>query len=188
MPTRREAVRLGTLIAVGAFARVAGAQAPLTGAMDETRYRSVRLPAKGTGPSMLPDERDALERRLHCQCGCRLDVFTCRTTDFTCPLSPAMHRDVMSLVDGGYTAPEIVDAFVAAYGERVLMAPTKSGFNWAAWLMPFAALAGGAAFVVVLLRRWRALPRSQEQVATSLSVQATADELARIERDVRSDA
>jgi cytochrome c-type biogenesis protein CcmH len=188
MPTRREAVRLGALAALGVLTRAARAQAPLTGAMDEARYRSVRLPAKGTGPSMPPDERDALERRLHCQCGCRLDVFTCRTTDFTCPLSPAMHRDVMSLVDGGYTAPEIVDAFVAAYGERALMAPTKSGFNWAAWLMPFAALAGGATFVVILLRRWRAVARSQEHVVTSPTVQATPDELARIERDVRSDA
>ena len=188
MPTRREAIRLGALAGVSALGRAVRAQAPLTGAMDETRYRPVRLPTKATGPSMPPDARDALERRLHCQCGCRLDVFTCRTTDFSCPLSPAMHRDVMSLVDGGYTAPEIMEAFVEAYGERVLMAPTKSGFNWAAWLMPFAALAGGATFVVLLLRRWRAVPRSQDQGATGPSVQATPDELARIERDVRSDA
>ena len=188
MPTRREAVRLGALAAAGLLVRAARAQAPLTGAMDETRYRPVRLLPKGTGPSMPPDERDALERRLHCQCGCRLDVFTCRTTDFTCPLSPAMHRDVMSLVDGSYTAPEIMDAFVAAYGERVLMAPTKSGFNWAAWLMPFAALAGGAAFVAVLLRRWRATPKIQEPVPTSPGLQPTPEELARIEREVRSDA
>jgi cytochrome c-type biogenesis protein CcmH len=187
MPTRREVVRLAALAGVGVLARAADAQAPLTGAMDEQRYRPVRLPSKGTRPSMLPDERDALEHRLHCQCGCRLDVFTCRTTDFTCPLSPAMHRDVMSLVEGGYTAPEIIDAFVAAYGERVLMAPTKSGFNWAGWLMPFAALAGGAVFVGLLLRRWRATPQIHQPVATSPTVQATPDELARIERGVRSD-
>jgi cytochrome c-type biogenesis protein CcmH len=136
---------------------------------------------------MAPDERDALERRLHCQCGCRLDVFTCRTTDFTCPLSPAMHRDVMSLVDGGYTAREIMDAFVAAYGERVLMEPTKSGFNWAAWVMPFAALVAGAGVIVVMLRRWRAAPRGVQPDVTG-PVDATPDELARIERDVRSDA
>jgi cytochrome c-type biogenesis protein CcmH len=187
MPTRREAVRLGALAGVAMIVRAARAQAPLTGAMDETRYRPVRLPAKGAGPSMPPDERDALEHRLHCQCGCRLDVFTCRTTDFTCPVSPAMHRDVMSLVDGGYSAPEIIDAFVAAYGERVLMAPTKSGFNWAAWVMPFAALVAGATFVVVLLRRWRATPRLQGQGFTSPSIEATPEELARIEREVRSD-
>ena len=155
--------------------------------MDETRLRSVRLPPKGNVASMSPDERDALEHRLHCQCGCRLDIYTCRTTDFTCPVSPAMHRDVVSLVEGGYGAQEIIDAFVAVYGERVLMAPTKSGFNWTAWLMPFAALGAGAAFVVVLLRRWRA-QRVQAPAGGAASIDATPEELARIERDVRSGA
>jgi cytochrome c-type biogenesis protein CcmH len=189
MPTRREAFRAGALAGVSLLARAAGAQAPLTtGAMDETRYRSVRLPPRGGGPSMSPDERDALEHRLHCQCGCRLDIYTCRTTDFTCPLSPAMHRDVTSLVEGGYGAQEIIDAFVGAYGERVLMAPTKSGFNWAGWVMPFAALGGGAAFIVLLLRRWRATQRARGQAMAGASIDATPAELAQLERDVRSDA
>jgi cytochrome c-type biogenesis protein CcmH len=137
---------------------------------------------------MSPEARDDLEHRLHCQCGCRLDIYTCRTTDFTCPLSPAMHRDVMSLVEGGYSAQEIIDAFVVAYGERVLMAPTKSGFNWAGWLVPFVALGGGATFVVLLLRRWRAMQRLQGQASARASITATPEELAQLERDVRSDA
>jgi cytochrome c-type biogenesis protein CcmH len=188
MPTRRAVLRAGALAGLSVFARVTSAQAPLTGAMDETRYRSVRLPPRGGGPSMSPAERDALEHRLHCQCGCRLDVYTCRTTDFTCPLSPAIHRDVLSLVDGGYSAQEIIDAFVGAYGERVLMEPTKSGFNWLAWLTPFAALGAGAAFLVLLLRRWRATQRRHGQIVTAASIDATPEELAQLDRDVRSDA
>ena len=188
MPTRRAVFRMGALAGLSLVARATAAQAPLTGAMDETRYRAVRLPPKGSGPSMPPDERDALEHRLHCQCGCRLDVYTCRTTDFTCPLSPAIHRDVMSLVEGGYTAQEIIDAFVGAYGERVLMAPTKSGFNWLAWVMPFAALGAGATFIVLLLRRWRASQRLSAQALAGGSIDATPEELAQLDRDVRSDA
>jgi cytochrome c-type biogenesis protein CcmH len=188
MPTRRAVFRMSLSGGLSLIAGVTGAQAPLTGAMDETRYRAVRLPPKGSGPSMSPDERDALEHRLHCQCGCRLDVYTCRTTDFTCPLSPAIHRDVMSLVEGGYSAQEIIDAFVAAYGERVLMAPTKSGFNWLAWLTPFAALGGGAAFVILVLRRWRATQRSQEPAIAGARIDATPEEIAQLERDVRGDA
>src|SRR3989442_5354574 len=34
----------------------------------------------------------AIEKRLHCTCGCGLDVYTCRTTDFTCTPSPGMHH------------------------------------------------------------------------------------------------
>ncbi len=187
MVSRRTVFRVGALAGVSLVARATGAQAPLTGAMDETRYRAVRLPPKG-GPSMSPDERDALEHRLHCQCGCRLDVYTCRTTDFTCPLSPAIHRDVLALVEGGYSAQEIINAFVGAYGERVLMAPTRSGFNWLAWVTPFTALGAGAAFVALLLRRWRRTHREHEAMEGASSIDATPEELAQLERDVRSDA
>ena len=95
-------------------------------AMDQSAARPVRLPPKpGATPVLTTAQRDELEHHLHCQCGCTLDVFTCRTTDFSCQVSPAMHRDVMELVKGGYGAQEIIDAFVATYGERALMAPNE---------------------------------------------------------------
>ena len=98
--------------------------------MDQDAAQAVRRPAKpGAHPSMTDDERDDLEHQIRCQCGCTLDVYTCRTTDFSCEVSPAMHRDVMSLVEGGYSAQEILDAFVDTYGERALMAPRRAGFQ-----------------------------------------------------------
>src|SRR3982750_2322564 len=122
-------------------------------AMDQSVSRPGRLAPKPGGRVVVSaDDRDALEHRIRCQCGCTLDVYTCRTTDFSCQVSPAMHRDVMSLVSGGYTAQEIIDAFVGTYGERALMAPKKEGFNWAGYLVPFGALAAGAAAVLVVLR------------------------------------
>ena len=184
---------LGALAAAAATAAVPASlvaqQAP-TGAanvpMDENRYRPVRLAPKGGRASMTDAQRDELEHHIHCQCGCNLDVFTCRTTDFSCQVSPAMHRDVMALVAGGYSAQEIIDAFVGVYGERALMAPKKTGFNWAAYVTPFGALAGGAALVIALLRRWHA--RAAEPAAVPpLPVDASPDELARLESMVRSD-
>ena len=100
-----------------------------------------------------------------------------------------MHRDVMGLVAGGYTAQEILDAFVGVYGERVLMAPPAAGFNLLGWVAPFAVLGGGTVLVVSLLRRWR----RQAPVAplavppTSRPTDATDDELARLEAAVRDD-
>ena len=41
----------------------------------------------------------AIEKQLHCTCGCNLDVYTCRTTDFTCTVSPAMHQHVIGLAE-----------------------------------------------------------------------------------------
>src|SRR6185312_10626815 len=99
-----------------------------TGDMDQNAYRPVSLsPKPGVRPQLTDAQRDELEHHLHCQCGCGLDVYTCRTTDFSCSVSPAMHSDVMRLVTGGYKAQEIMAAFRQVYGERVLMEPVREG-------------------------------------------------------------
>ena len=159
-------------------------------AMDQSASRPVRLPPKpGSRVVVSAAERDALEHRIRCQCGCTLDVYTCRTTDFSCQVSPSMHRDVMGLVAGGYTSQETLDAFVGVYGERVLMAPPAAGFNLLGWIAPFAVLGGGTVLVVSLLRRWRrqapVAPLAGPQ--TSRPTDATDDELARLEAAVRDD-
>jgi cytochrome c-type biogenesis protein CcmH len=160
-------------------------------AMDQMAARPVQLPPKRDAkPSMTPLERDALERQIHCQCGCTLDVFTCRTTDFSCQVSPAMHRDVMALVEGGYGAQEIIDAFVNTYGERALMAPVKSGFNLLAWITPGIALVVGAGLLTAMIRRLgRRAERSAASAAATpdLPTSATPDELARLEAAVRGE-
>ncbi len=158
-------------------------------AMDQEAAVPVRLPAKpGATASMTPLERDALERRIHCQCSCTLDVFTCRTTDFSCQVSPAMHRDVMALVDGGYGAQEILDAFVGVYGERALMAPRKSGFNLIAWFTPGVAVIVAGTMLAVYLRRLRRTSDAPAVVVVSHhEVAATSDELARLEAAVKGE-
>ena len=150
-------------------------------------YRSVTLPPKpGATASMTDAQRDDLEHQIHCQCGCNLDVYTCRTTDFSCSVSPAMHADVMGLVSGGHTAQEILAAFKAVYGEKVLMAPNKSGFNLVGYTMPFVALAAGAVVVSALLKRWKT---REPAVATATPhVNATSEELDALDAAVRRDA
>lgn len=152
-------------------------------------YKPVTLPAKPNATASMTDaQRDDLEHQLHCQCGCNLDVYTCRTTDFSCTVSPAMHADVMGLVSGGHTAQEILAAFKAVYGERVLMAPGKSGFNLLGYAMPFVALAGGAVLVNVLLRRWMGhAPVPATSAPTPTHIDATQDELAALDAAVRRD-
>ena len=158
--------------------------------MNQGAARSVRRPPKPDAkPSMTDDQRDALEHEIRCQCGCTLDVYICRTTDFSCQVSPAMHRDIMSLVQGGYSAQEIIDAFVDAYGEKALMAPKREGFNLAGYLAPFAAILIGAVALVSVIRRMQQTPRGEvpETSNAAMPVDATADEMARIEAAVRRD-
>jgi cytochrome c-type biogenesis protein CcmH len=105
------------------------------------------------------DERiKAIEHRLACNCGCTLDVFTCRTTDFTCTYSPKLHQEVVALDKAGKSAEEILDAFVAEYGEKALMAPKPEGFNLWGYLLPGSViLLAGAGLLAFISRRKVAL-------------------------------
>ncbi|HXO83895.1 MAG TPA: cytochrome c-type biogenesis protein CcmH [Gemmatimonadales bacterium] len=96
----------------------------------------------------------AVEKRLKCSCGCGLDIYTCRTTDFTCTYSPALHKEVVGLAEQGKTDQQIIDAFVAQYGEAALMAPPRRGFNLAGYFVPSLAIIVAAVFLVRVLRRW----------------------------------
>ena len=211
--SRRRALRLAgaaalTLVARTAFGQGVAADStsapnvPTDGSsgsnlfsMDQGAARTVQRPPKPNAtPHVSNAERDQVEKKLRCQCGCTLDVYTCRTTDFACQVSPAMHRDINDLIAGGYGAQEIIDAFVSSYGEKVLMAPTKSGFNLVGWTMPFGALIVGGGVLAVLLRRWR---RRGEVAASERAraagprvvpgVDASDDELARVEAAVRGE-
>ena len=171
----------------------AHAQQPQQGAanvaMDQQAARSVRRPPKPNArPSMTDRERDdKVERNIRCQCGCTLDVYTCRTTDFVCQVSPAMHADIKALVEGGYTAQEILDSFVDVYGERALMAPRPEGFNLVGYFAPFVAFAAGAVAVVAVLRSWNA-KKAQPAPAGVPTVSATPEELARLDAAIRDDS
>jgi cytochrome c-type biogenesis protein CcmH len=133
----------------------------------------------------------AIEGQMRCTCGCNLDVFTCRTTDFTCTTSPAMHRLVLARLDSGMTAAQVLDAFQRQYGEAVMMAPPKRGFNWAAYVMPFVGLLVGFVIVAFVIRGWfRVQPREPLEGAAAARPEApaapagTADEMQRLQQEL----
>ena len=204
-PTRRDFLRAGGMLLAGSALvprlRAQQAQAQPQGAanidMPQSDYKPVSLPKKpGANPLVAQLERDELERGLKCACPCKLDVFTCRTTDFQCGISPAMHSDVVRLIEGGYSADEIVAAFTTVYGERVLMAPVKEGFNIAGYVVPFITVGVGATMLVALLRRWKRETDATTPAMVSKSVlsitgsvpAATDDELRRLQAAVRGGA
>lgn len=191
------------------FAVAAVAQQQNFAPMEQGAYRPTLRPAKpGATPLLTDTDRDALEHRIKCQCGCILDIYTCRTTDFTCQVSPAMHRDVVRLVEGGYSADEILAAFIETYGEVALTEPLKQGFNWAGYLAPGVGMALGAIGLAFMIRRWSATAElnaasaaASGAVGAAASASAerrsagpgsavsgvSADEMARLERALRED-
>ena len=144
---------------------------------------AVGRPLQPTNPEENAAEIQAIELRLACNCGCTLDVFTCRTTDFSCTYSPKLHREVLALRNQGMSAQQVIDAFVERYGEKALMAPKPKGFNLAGYLVPGAAIATAGAALVLLISRRRAGLAAQAASAPALApVEASPDELARLQR------
>lgn len=139
-----------------------------------------------------------IEKRLQCTCGCTLDIYTCRTTDFTCTYSPALHKEVVALREGGKDAEGIIAAFVEKYGEKVLMAPKPEGFNIAGYVVPGIAILLVAGIMVTVLRRRTVLAgarsgagaapdptRPDQAPAATAAPSASSEELARLERELR---
>ena len=122
----------------------------------------------------------AIEKQLHCTCGCNLDVYTCRTTDFTCTVSPAMHQEVITLAKQGMAGPQIVERFVREHGVAILMAPPKRGFNLAGYFVPSLLLVAAGAVLTLVLRRWVRAAASDAVPARPLAVAGTPEELERL--------
>lgn len=125
----------------------------------------------------------AIERKLKCTCGCNLDIFTCRTTDFTCTYSPQLHAEIMELHRSGLGPEQILDAFVERHGVQALMAPPARGFNLMGYLVPGAAvLAAGTILAVALALRQRAAAPVAAAPAAAPRSDVSREELERLER------
>ena len=93
-----------------------------------------------------------LEESLTCQCGCGLTVHSCN--HLQCGFAIPRKKEIGQFLAAGKSREEILSAFVANYGEKVLSAPTASGFNLAAWITPFAAVLIGGLVIGVMSLRW----------------------------------
>ena len=163
--------RGGTALAALAFGvRALPGQTPARdSATADPLYRPDLVQQRGAATALDNDPvvKD-LEHRLHCTCGCNLDIYTCRTTDFTCTYSPALHKEVLELRAAGKNPEEVVAAFVGKYGEQILMAPPPRGFNLAGYLVPGVVVALAAStLTVMLVRRGRRMQAVAAAAATS---------------------
>lgn len=128
----------------------------------------------------------AIEKKLRCTCGCGLDVYTCRTTDFQCTYSPALHKQVLTLAGDGKSPQQILDAFVAQYGQSALMSLPREGFNLFGYFLPAALIFAAALLLIWTLNNWTRRTRRTRDAASSPVAQpdATPEELERLRREL----
>ncbi|HEC97278.1 MAG TPA: cytochrome c-type biogenesis protein CcmH [Nitrospirae bacterium] len=90
-----------------------------------------------------------VESNLICDCGCGQLLGTCE-----CERAEEMRTKISGMIDKGKTKEEILNSFVSQYGERILSAPPKKGFNLIAYILPFVGLLAGLIVAVIFVRKW----------------------------------
>ena len=92
---------------------------------------------------------DDVAGELICPCGCgkMLDV---------CEMESARQMRVLieEMIDEGQDKDQIINYFVNQYGEKVLAAPGKKGFNLTAWVAPFIVIGLGAGIIWLAIAKW----------------------------------
>jgi len=125
--------------------------------------------------SIQAGQREA-EERLACQCGCGLTVHACN--HLQCSFAVPAREDIAKSLAAGQTEDEIIARYVSEYGEKVLSAPTREGFNLLAWWVPYVALLAGS------LGLWAAIRRLKHGAGTSeVAEGAGLQEISQSERD-----
>jgi cytochrome c-type biogenesis protein CcmH len=75
------------------------------------------------------------------------------------PAAEEAKAQIRAALQQGYTEQQILDSFVAAYGERILAKPKAVGFNLMAWILPAIAILLGS------IGAWKFLRHSSQPQA-----------------------
>jgi cytochrome c-type biogenesis protein CcmH/NrfF len=97
-----------------------------------------------------------LGHHMMCMCGCGQILLECNHVG--CTYSDRMRNELVAGLDRGDNDDLILQGFVQKYGPTVIAAPTTTGFNRVAWIMPYFALALGIGTVVMVVRAWKRRP------------------------------
>jgi cytochrome c-type biogenesis protein CcmH len=130
--------------------------------------------AQGAGATAISDS--ALEARTR-EVASRLRCPVCQglsLQDSPSELSQEMRDVVREQLRAGKSAKQVEQYFVARYGEWILMEPSRSGFNWTVYALPWLAVVGGGLVIARAVRRWtrREMPREKSQPPPSSSAES----------------
>ena len=98
----------------------------------------------------------SLGHHMMCVCGCGQILLECNHVG--CQYSDRMRTELMAALDRGDNDDLVLQAFVQKYGTTVIAAPTTTGFNRVAWIMPFLALILGLVTTALIVRAWKDRP------------------------------
>jgi cytochrome c-type biogenesis protein CcmH len=98
----------------------------------------------------------SLGHHMMCVCGCGQILLECNHVG--CQYSDRMRTELVAALERGDNDDLITQAFIQKYGTTVIAAPSTTGFNRVAWIMPFLALVLGLVTTALIVRAWKDRP------------------------------
>jgi cytochrome c-type biogenesis protein CcmH len=130
----------------------------------------------------LEAEARTIEAMLIAPCCFRQQVSTHQS-----PAADEVRLDVRARLAAGETRQQVLDAYVARYGKRILAQPPAIGFDLSLYVLPVVTLLLSAGLVAFLVRRFtrqRLPPASGVQDAAALARPGPVDQ-ARLDDELR---
>jgi cytochrome c-type biogenesis protein CcmH len=90
-----------------------------------------------------------------------------------------VRESIAKSLAAGQPEDEIIARYVAEYGEKVLSAPTHSGFNLLAWWGPYVALVAGGLGLWLAIRRMNRVGVVPDSAGYGEIPQSARDEIKR---------
>ncbi len=103
-----------------------------------------------------------IKKSLTCLCECNMTVEACQGA-MACDSAENLTQEAKRLIDRNMGQKEVLASFVTRYGERILAAPSKRGFNLTAWILPFAAITVTGFGIISALRKWVRSPEEESE-------------------------
>ncbi len=125
-----------------------------------------------------------VEESLTCQCGCGLTVHSCNHV--TCDSAIPLRAEIRGKIDAGESKEQIIKEFADKYGEKILSAPTTSGFNLVAWVLPFVVVGTAIAVVLLIVARWGRHARPPQSAESPALPRSRSPQEETMERELKS--
>ncbi len=144
------------------------------------RTTQAASPQQAGGPGATANDVNRVARQLYCPVCPNTPLNVCETQ-----ACQDWRELIRQKLDAGANDQEIIDYFVAQYGQRVLAQPQPSGFNLLVWVIPIGALLAGGGALAAVLRSWRSSRSAAPPPAPSAGERLPDDYVARIERELQ---
>jgi cytochrome c-type biogenesis protein CcmH len=122
----------------------------------------------GIASAQTPNE-DVLKERTHA-IAAKLRCPVCQgqaLADSQSELSQQMRGVITEQLREGKTDAQVIDYFVAKYGEWILLEPKARGFNLIAYFLPLIMLAAGIGVIYMSVRKWTRAAGSEASSAVA---------------------